>query len=442
MSNGLDASSLLFFAETLLVFGVLLYVPYTEIDWKAYMDEVHGVTTPPFDLNYLHLKGDTGPLVYPGGFVWLYSGLSMLTAGGTAVESAQCLFWGLYVMLLALVFRFYRRTGVPLKVLITVFLSKRIRSVVVLRLFNDTWAIFFAYLMVAYFAFYRRFRLGCFVYSISVSIKMNTVLFAPGLLFVLFSAVSIPEVIVCFLIGLSWQLLSAAPFLCHNAPAYLEKAFELKRVFTQKWSVNYQFLPPDIFVSPVLSLALVGLTVLAWGTIAWRRWRHRRYTVSVVGAGNPARAAAEERRIGTAILLTLLESNFIGVAFSRSMHYQFIIWFIFGLPLLLHFTRMPSVLRFVVMAAIRYGFEVYPPQPRSSAAVMGGLLVAVLAVLFFGDDQKVDRSDRAALQPKPRKEKKPKEPKETKELKEKKGTKGSKGAKGPKEPAAVTKKKQ
>ena len=34
----------------------------TEIDWKAYMQEVEGVLNGTMD--YLLLKGDTGPLVY------------------------------------------------------------------------------------------------------------------------------------------------------------------------------------------------------------------------------------------------------------------------------------------------------------------------------------------------------------------------------------------
>jgi alpha-1,3-mannosyltransferase len=32
--------------------------------------------------NYLNLKGDTGPLVYPAGFVYIFSGLYWLTDAG------------------------------------------------------------------------------------------------------------------------------------------------------------------------------------------------------------------------------------------------------------------------------------------------------------------------------------------------------------------------
>ena len=38
-------------------------VPYTEIDWEAYMEEVEGPLLRN-DYDYLNLRGGTGPLVY------------------------------------------------------------------------------------------------------------------------------------------------------------------------------------------------------------------------------------------------------------------------------------------------------------------------------------------------------------------------------------------
>ena len=47
--------------ETVLCLGVVAGVSYTEIDWRAYMDEVEGAINGTMD--YTELKGDTGPLV-------------------------------------------------------------------------------------------------------------------------------------------------------------------------------------------------------------------------------------------------------------------------------------------------------------------------------------------------------------------------------------------
>ncbi len=48
--------------ELILNMFIVYKIPYTEIDWVAYMSEVEGFVNG--TLNYYELKGDTGPLVY------------------------------------------------------------------------------------------------------------------------------------------------------------------------------------------------------------------------------------------------------------------------------------------------------------------------------------------------------------------------------------------
>ena len=61
--------------------------------------------------DYSKLKGDTGPLVYPAGFVWIYLGLYHITTSGldcinctaiTNIRYGQCFFALLYLINLAL----------------------------------------------------------------------------------------------------------------------------------------------------------------------------------------------------------------------------------------------------------------------------------------------------------------------------------------------------
>ena len=52
---------LILIGEALLGLAIIWRVPYTEIDWVAYMQEVAGVLGGERD--YLKLRGDTGPLV-------------------------------------------------------------------------------------------------------------------------------------------------------------------------------------------------------------------------------------------------------------------------------------------------------------------------------------------------------------------------------------------
>ena len=51
----------------------------TKIDWDAYMSQVTGFLGGERD--YSKLEGDTGPLVYPAGFLYIYSALQFLTGG-------------------------------------------------------------------------------------------------------------------------------------------------------------------------------------------------------------------------------------------------------------------------------------------------------------------------------------------------------------------------
>ena len=89
-----------------------------------------------------------GPLVYPAGFVYVYSGLKHLTGG--SVATAQPLFAALYVATLAVVLAVYiRAKALPPLALPLLCLSKRMHSLYVLRLFNDCVAMLPAFGMVA-----------------------------------------------------------------------------------------------------------------------------------------------------------------------------------------------------------------------------------------------------------------------------------------------------
>eukprot|EP01018_Ginkgo_biloba_P003457 Gb_29490 [translate_table: standard] len=71
--------------DSLLTSAIIAYVPYTKIDWDAYMSQVTGFMAGERD--YSELRGDTGPLVYPAGFLYFYSAIRFLTGG--AVFPAQ-----------------------------------------------------------------------------------------------------------------------------------------------------------------------------------------------------------------------------------------------------------------------------------------------------------------------------------------------------------------
>ena len=181
----------LIFGEMLLCTIIVLKRSFTHIDWRAYMQEVegpmvHGVW------DYAQLRGETGPLVYPGGFVVLYASLRLLAGGdGTVVRPVQWAFAGVYAATLGLVAGCYalaRPTRVPPWSILLFCASLRLHSIYVLRLFNDCWAMLLFWL-ATYLLCRGRWKLGCAAYSLAVSIKANVLLTAPGLLLLLLQAV-------------------------------------------------------------------------------------------------------------------------------------------------------------------------------------------------------------------------------------------------------------
>ena len=221
--------------------------------------------------------------VYPAGFVYVFSALYNLTENGknlvlgksfhlTAIINSvsnsdwnilgQYIFLLVYVANLVFVLSLYSSSiKVPVWTWAILALSKRVHSIYVLRMFNDCIAVLFGY--IALWLFIRRkWRFGCLCYSFAVSIKMNMLLQAPGILLVLLMGTGIHETIICLSICAGLQLLLGFPFLSTYPLEYISRSFDLGRVFMHKWTVNFKFLSEEIFVSQTISITLLFLTIL------------------------------------------------------------------------------------------------------------------------------------------------------------------------------------
>lgn len=233
------------------------------------MEEVEGYLNGETD--YRNLRGNTGPLVYPAGFLYVYSALRYFTNEGRDIFTAQCIFVGIYMFNLCVVLGMYfRNKKIPAILTLPLILSKRIHSIFMLRMFNDCIAAMLGYLAIFLFT-YRQWELGSVIYSSAVSIKMNMLLYAPGIFLVLLLGTGLSRT--CWCIGLCAvvQVVLGYPFLSTYPFSYLGKAFELGRVFEYQWTVNYRFLSEEIFVSKTLALGLLALTVLGY-VIFMVRW--------------------------------------------------------------------------------------------------------------------------------------------------------------------------
>lgn len=162
----------------------------------------------------------------------------------------------------------------------------------------------------------------------------------------------------CFL-----QVLLGAPFLIADPVSYLVGSFNLGRVFLFEWTVNWRFLPEEIFVHPAfhISLLFLHICLLALFANPWYRYgntetlsKHLQVKLNCVLTYRFMTNFAKLQPTGVGIvsqlfLLPLFTANMIGIAVSRSLHYQFYVWYFHSLPYLLWSTSYSVWLRYIIL---------------------------------------------------------------------------------------------
>lgn len=133
----------------------------------------------------------------------------------------------------------------------------------------------------------------------------------------------------------------ALPFLLVNPWSYISRSFDLGRVFLFEWTVNWKFLPEDIFLNRIFHIGLLSAHILALVAFVpvWMRYLQ---SYSKFNDASKSKAGKYPMQIRSQLVLfPLFVSNFIGICFSRSLHYQFYVWYYHTIPYLLWSTRLP-----------------------------------------------------------------------------------------------------
>ncbi|KAH8728592.1 Dol-P-Man:Man(5)GlcNAc(2)-PP-Dol alpha-1,3-mannosyltransferase [Phaeosphaeriaceae sp. PMI808] len=259
---------LLLVVDAVLCGVIIDRVPYTEIDWSTYMQQISIFLKGERD--YRKIEGSTGPLVYPGAHVWIYKYLFKITDQGRNIELAQYLFALVYLGTLALVFQCYRRAQVPPYVFPLLVLSKRLHSIFILRCFNDCFAVLG--LWAAIFAYQRdQWHLGGFLFATGLNVKMSLLLPLPAMGVLMIQKLGSRETMTQFMIILQTTILFGYPFRKQSF-SYFARAFELSRAFLYKWTVNWRFVPEETFLSRPFALGLLAVHVMLLGWFAVTRW--------------------------------------------------------------------------------------------------------------------------------------------------------------------------
>ncbi|TPX46422.1 dolichyl-P-Man:Man5GlcNAc2-PP-dolichol alpha-1,3-mannosyltransferase [Synchytrium endobioticum] len=373
---------LLLFFETSLNGLIISYIPYTEIDWTTYMQQVAAFLAGERD--YANLQGDTGPLVYPAGFVYIYAALARLTSLGTNIHLAQLLFAILYITTIAIVCLIYAHTDTPPYIMALLALSRRMHSIYVLRLFNDGWAMLPMYACILAML-HRKWILASILYSIALSVKMNILLYAPAYALAIVKTHPWASALAHACIIVSIQVLLSLPFLSHPS-SYMARSFELGRRFTYKWSVNWKFLAEDTFQSRPWAVFLIFahlITLLAF--LVWRWCRRDGGLWMLLKRAMGVLPRLDQR--ADDMVHMMFTCNFVGIVFARTLHYQFYSWYFMTLPYLLWRTRLSVVTRLLLLGVIEVCWNVYPSTPLSSSALGISHLIVLAAVAYGDSDQ-------------------------------------------------------
>ncbi|CAI5960831.1 unnamed protein product [Closterium sp. NIES-65] len=383
---------LLLIAEAVLCSAIIAKVPYTKIDWDAYMAQVTGFQHGERD--YTKLEGDTGPLVYPAGFLLSFSALKWITGG--IVANAQAAFLVLYLINLLMVFAIYIRTqAVPPWVLVLLCLSKRLHSIFLLRLFNDCLAMAFLHASLLRLQS-SRWIPAVLLFSAGVSVKMNVLLFLPPLLLIMAKTLPLLQIMALLGAAVAFQLLVGWPFISTFPQAYFGRAFDLGRVFIHFWSVNFKFVPESTFVSKPFALSLLGLhllLLLLFCHFCWCKYEAGMFRVAIAALLSPFKRLQTRPLHPDHITYLMLVGNFIGIFCARSLHYQFYSWYYFSIPYLLWISPLPTPLRLLLWLTIELCWNIYPSTPASSLSLLLTHLSLLLALwmapprLPFGADE-------------------------------------------------------
>ncbi|KAK8932497.1 Dolichyl-P-Man:Man(5)GlcNAc(2)-PP-dolichyl mannosyltransferase [Metarhizium anisopliae BRIP 53293] len=405
VANGRHALSklvplVLWLADAVLCGLVIWKVPYTEIDWVAYMEQVAQFVAGERD--YTKMEGGTGPLVYPAAHVYVYTGLYYLTDRGKNILLAQQTFAVLYMATLAVVMLCYWKAKVPPYIFPLLILSKRLHSVFVLRCFNDCFAAFFMWLAIFFFQ-RRQWTMGSIAYSWGLGIKMSLLLSLPAVGIVLFLGRGFGGSLRLAWLMAQVQLVIALPFVAKNWRGYLGRAFELSRQFKFEWTVNWRMMGEELFLSKQFATVLLVLHALVLLIFVTSRWLQpaRRSLVSLISPmlrGRPPFTPAEELAVSSRvtpdyIMTTILSANVVGLLFARSLHYQFYAYLAWATPYLLWKAWPYTPVVYLLWAVQEAAWNTFPSTDLSSTTVVNVLLITVVLV-YFGTLKPVSSGER------------------------------------------------
>ena len=121
-------------------------------------------------------------------------------------------------------------------------------------------------------------------------------------------------------------VLAGFEFLSTFPYEYINRAFQFDRKFFYKWTVNFRFLDEELFLDDRLHILLLFLHLFFLIIFCAKKWMPKKFGTRLIHF--PAAVlgtiwnSGKEKTCNLQIVVMLFTSNFIGIVFARSLHYQ------------------------------------------------------------------------------------------------------------------------
>lgn len=192
------------------------------------------------------------------------------------------------------------------------------------------------------------------------------------------------------------QLVLGSPFLLHYPVEYVSKSFELSRIFLLEWSVNWSFLPENVFKSKGFARFLLvahASLLLAFAQLRWCKAEGGLLAVllqrlkgnQLQKNGSAVARIGNKASMARHYLLVLFTGNFIGILCARTLHFQFYSWYFHTIPFLLWRADISMPLRLTLFGCIESMWNVFPTRALSSGILLFCHMF-LLVQLWFAPD--------------------------------------------------------
>ena len=141
-----------------------------------------------------------------------------------------------------------------------------------------------------------------------------------------------------------------------------------------------QCLDEDVFLSKSLSIGLLLLHIGILTLFALKWLKHAQYQTD-------RKIFFTQKKLSPVyVIYTMFVSNFVGIVFARTLHYQFYCWYFHAIPFMIWKSvkslKMRILMGVCITGGLEYSFNVFPATPLSSIVLQISHLLLLMFVIF------------------------------------------------------------